>query len=301
MKKSKIYTRISGGLGNQMFEYAAARTIQLKQKEKGLDSKLFFSYEYYKKNQQEHEKYKLDKLNISDEPIRDDSKKSFKFLLATIFFHIYLRIICKFKNSSFSKFQKMIEWTGCYIYINGYYKIDSNKRNICLKGFFQNPKYFNEYREQIMDELSVKEEVRNKKLYDEIIKNESVCIHVRRGDYVNTIFDVCTKDYYLKGVELLNKKYKNLKFYIFSNDIKWCKDNIKVDNVTYVEGNSAIEDLKLMYSCKYFIISNSTYSWWAQYLSKRAKSVIAPSKWSKDKKYAYSELYKDNDWILIDV
>lgn len=298
-KKTKIYIRISGGLGNQMFEYATARAVQLEQKEKGFDSKLYFTYEYYK-TPQAHEKYKLNLLNISDEPIYDNSKKSFKFLVATFFFHIYLRIISRFKNSSYEKFQKSIEWTGCYINTNGYYKIDSNKKNICLKGFFQDPRYFNKYKNIIIDELSIKSKVKNQKLYNEILKNESVCIHVRRGDYVNSPLEVCTKEYYLKAIKLLKKKYKNLKFYVFSDDIKWCKENIIDDDVTYVEGNSAIDDLKLMYSCKYYIISNSTFSWWSQYLSKRVTCVIAPNRWSNDRRYAYSELYNDNDWILID-
>lgn len=299
-KKTKIYIRISGGLGNQMFEYATARAVQLEQKEKGYDSKLYYSYEYYK-TPKAHEKYKLNLLNISTESIYDNSKKSFKFLMATVFYHIYLLIVSKWKNSSLNKYQRLIEWSGCYINTNGYYKINCDKKNICLKGFFQDPRYFNKYKKNIIDELSVKGDVKNQNLYNNILKSESVCIHVRRGDYINTHLDVCTKDYYLNAIKLLEKKYRNLKYYVFSDDINWCRENIKINNVTYVEGNSATDDLKLMYSCKYYIISNSTFSWWGQYLSKRVECVIAPSKWSNDSRFAYSELYNDNDWILIDV
>ena len=109
-----------------------------------------------------------------------------------------------------------------------------------MVGYFQSKKYFEDNEDIIRRELQVKDNLagKNKKLYDEINKNNSVCLHIRRGDYVNTFFEVCTKDYYLEAINIMNKKVNNAKYYIFSDDINWAKDNIKIDNATYVDWNN---------------------------------------------------------------
>ena len=115
----------------------------------------------------------------------------------------------------------------------------------------------------------------------------SVCVHIRRGDYTYLKnYQVCSIAYYLKAMEIMKGKIKEPKFYIFSDDIEWVKKNIDFDvDVTYIDkNNTSYEELRLMYSCKHFIISNSSFSWWAQYLStNKNKVVISPNIWYQNK------------------
>ena len=97
----------------------------------------------------------------------------------------------------------------------------------------------------------------------------------------------------------MNKLVKKPQYIVFSDDVEWCKNNMHFPkNTIYESGNDPIwEKIRLMYSCKHFIISNSTFSWWAQYLSNnKNKIVIAPKKWNN---FEYSELIYDDKWILL--
>ena len=159
-----------------------------------------------------------------------------------------------------------------------------------------------ENKDIIRKELQIKDELegKNKKVYEEIKKSNSVCVHIRRGDYVGSFYEVCTKEYYLDAIKLMNKKVKNTHFYIFSDDISWAKENLGLKDVTYIDWkNNQYQDLKLMSSCKNFIMSNSSFSYWAQFLSENEeKVVIAPSKWFKNGKKI--DIYEDS-WNLIEI
>ena len=132
---------------------------------------------------------------------------------------------------------------------------------------------------------------------------ESVGIHVRRGDYLNIPLysGICDLPYYTRAIEYIKSKSKNPKFYIFSNDMEWCKINLPVENAVFVEANTGINsifDMILLSSCKYNIIANSSFSWWGAWLNKNKKAVIAPTKWYNNKKRdAAVEL--SADWIRI--
>lgn len=155
---------------------------------------------------------------------------------------------------------------GAYIYAQ-------MKRGEIPDIYVQDPKYFDEYRKDILN------------LYGAGISNSSfrVAIHVRRGDYVNNPFyvDLTKTDYYQKAMEM----FPNCKFVVFSDDITWCKTNPLFESCEFSEGQSEIEDMNSMASCMGIIIANSSFSWWAAYLSSDAK-VIAPKvdNWYTDKK-----------------
>lgn len=134
----------------------------------------------------------------------------------------------------------------------------------------------------------------NAYLYDVLnSERETVCISIRRGDYitnetVNRRMNICSRDYFKEAVSLLNSKINNPVYIVFSDDVSWCRKNIDFirDNECYFEtGNDPVwEKLRLMYSCKHFIISNSTFSWWAQYLSQNPeKIVVSPNRWTSEK------------------
>ena len=116
-----------------------------------------------------------------------------------------------------------------------------------------------------------------------INKSNSVSLHVRRGDYLNLknigVLDV---DYYIKAVEYIRKNVEKPTFYIFSDDLEWCKNSLGfLDDCIYVDWTQTeIDDLKLMSFCRHNIIANSSFSWWGAWLNQNPKkTVIAPKGW----------------------
>ena len=137
-----------------------------------------------------------------------------------------------------------------------------------------------------------------------------MAIHVRRGDYVSNVksFDfhgICEVTYYKNAIEQLNAKLDNPTYFIFSDDVQWVRNNFNfISNYTLVSDNAEqnnFEDFRLMRFCKHQIIANSTFSWWAAWLSDNPKSVIAPSKWFGPNNA--DKLTKDlfpEEWRMID-
>jgi hypothetical protein len=140
------------------------------------------------------------------------------------------------------------------------------KRGLIPDIYVQDPQYFDEYRNDI------------RQLFGQgISKIDMVALHVRRGDYVNNKFyvDLMETDYYQKAMDM----FQGESFVVFSDDIEWCKTKAIFDGCEFVQGDE-IEDMNKMASCKGIIMANSSYSWWASYLS-NAK-VVYPSKWYTD-------------------
>jgi hypothetical protein len=141
-----------------------------------------------------------------------------------------------------------------------------------------------------------------------IINSNSVSLHIRRGDYLdNPIFANLSVEYYEKSVDFIKKKYNDAAFFVFSDDLSWAKNNLKLNVSTYyVDVNDAktdYMDLMLMASCKHNVIANSTFSWWGAWLNNNPdKIIIAPRKWyndkTKQKKYENGALVPNN-WVKI--
>lgn len=144
--------------------------------------------------------------------------------------------------------------------------------NLELRGYFQSYKYFNH----------IEDKIREKVFHFPSAHNtiDFVSIHIRRGDYLlySDRFVNCTIEYYKEAMQLMGGNNKN--FLIFSDDIQWCVENFKGENIEFSCNNSELADMVLMSQCKNHIISASSYSWWAAYLSaNNDKQVIAPSQW----------------------
>ena len=175
-------------------------------------------------------------------------------------------------------------------------------------GYFESDKYFNNIKEKLTYEFSykLKKLDKNENIYKNALEKNSVCISIRRGDFLttNNAYDcvVCDIQYFEKALVEIEKKLKDYNLIIFSDDIDWVKKNMffETKNIVFEKGNDNVyEKLRMMSMCNNFIISNSTFSWWAQYLSKnKRKIVIGPSKWRNTNISLYNDIY-EKDWILI--
>jgi len=298
-KPKKFYVKLMGGLGNQMFQYACVRNLAIENNGiayidlSGITNKT-------------HNIYSLNYLNISDEVKIINSKKSIKGFICYLIFGIFCKFFGDNQNAFniFSSFEKNLNKDGIYCVPDGYIKLEkASSKNNYLVGYFQSSKFFKENENLIKKELTVKVKNRdiNKEIINKISTTNSVCIHIRRGDYIGHYLQVCNDKYYYDAIKLINKCIKDPNYFVFSDDIKWVKENMKFpNNTTFVDNdNSNYEELNIMSKCKNFIISNSTYSYWAQFLStNKNKIVVAPSKWFlNDKK---TDIYEEK-WKLIDI
>ena len=274
-----IIVKLSGGLGNQLFQYAVGRQLaKLARTQLKLD---ILSYNTYKVHD-----YSLPHFNIQE---CIASKKE----------------INELKHGKIGSLARIFpSLIGMYLLPSTYIKEKEFQFNpeilkrpdgVYLDGYWQNEKYFSGIEDEIRQELTVNKTPRgkNKELGKIIMaSSKSVCIHIRRGDYTQPktrrVHGLCSLDYYYKSVELICQKVKNPHFFIFSNDMDWVYENLKISSsTTLVEHNNSnkdYEDLRLMTKCSHHIIANSTFSWWAAWLSNNLeKIVIAPKKWFVDK------------------
>lgn len=247
-----IITRLIGGLGNQLFQYAIARHIA----EIHHTTLLIDLTEF--------ETYKLHKYSL------------FAFNIQAGF-------------ASVDEIASLTQIKEKHFHFDPDFKSFHN--NVLLKGYWQTEKYFIGISDIIRNEFSVKYPLMNKDLeISKLIKNSnSVSMHIRRSDYVpdtytDQIFDSLNLDYYINAVKLLSEKENNLEFFIFSDDPEWVKDNISLEYPhVYIVHNTAdtnYEDLRLMSLCKHNIIANSSFSWWGAWLNINPnKKVYAPKKW----------------------
>jgi hypothetical protein len=154
--------------------------------------------------------------------------------------------------------------------------------NLKLNGYYQSEKYFKHNRDKILECFSIDDESRKyiDEKYDNILKNKTCSIHVRRGDYLglSNIHPTCSINYYGDAMKQMDN---DTVFLVFSDDIEWCKQNIKFNHlVHFVEGNEDYMDMWLMSLCDNNIIANSSFSWWGAWLNNNPnKKVIVPKKW----------------------
>lgn len=166
--------------------------------------------------------------------------------------------------------------------------------SLMLDGFYQNISEFQNVIDEVKEQFTFKNKFNENilKLSEQINQREdTVCIHVRRSDYVNNPtanahHGVLGIEYYESSKKLIENKYANPVYYVFSDDIEWCKNNIKSNYEMHYVGEDYYGDrdsghLYLMQSCKNHIIANSSFSWWSAFLA-NSSYTIAPKKWRLD-------------------
>lgn len=163
--------------------------------------------------------------------------------------------------------------------------------NCYLMGYWQSEKYFSDYANQIRRDFEFAPPLTfmNAKFAEQMRVEPSVSLHVRRGDYVsnpraNATHGVCSLDYYRDAVQFIAGRVVNPRFYVFSDDVDWVRDNLKLEfpheYVNHNQGQESYNDMRLMSLCKHNIIANSSFSWWGAWLNAFAdKIVVAPKRW----------------------
>ena len=270
-----IITKIMGGLGNQMFEYAIARSMAQR------NNDIFkLDISYYSKPKQELRTYELNLFNI-DETIATEQEYNKLRRRKGFLFNITKAVNALMNRQSFYRKEKEDALFDEEVY--------NLKGNIYLDGYWQNEKYFKEIREQLIEDFTPKSDISEKAqgYLKDIENTNSVSLHIRRGDYIsdltaNNFHGVTNIEYYNRAVDYVNDQVSEPVYYIFSDDIAWCKNNFDfLENKIFVDDtSSAIDDLELMKRCKHNIIANSSFSWWAAWLNENSnKIVITPKVW----------------------
>lgn len=294
-----IYVNITGGLGNQMFQYALARKYQMQ-----TGQKIILNI-HELKNFKLSRSYQLNGFMISNNTEVSDKRLPW-FVHRRNFLNKVLRKLSpKGYLYIVNRFFNALVW---YLETNVDLPEIKDDKDIYIGGYWQSSYYFRDVNDIILNEFVAKKEIKkeNISLYEKIINSESICVTIRRGDYVSDpkykkIYFVCDNDYFIEGVNRIKAEIPEAKVFVFSDDVDWVKQNIDFNcETSYESGKDDVwEKLRLMSACKHFVISNSTFSWWAQHLSTNPDKIIyAPSKWYPDGRPC--DIYEDN-WRYIDV
>ena len=270
-----IIVKLMGGMGNQMFQYAMAKSMSMKYN-------VPFLMDRYSLDNFDWRNYDLDLFNIEENFIKEPVESLF------------------------------IDegWSDLTFRPNIYNILDNKEiENIYLQGYFQHIEYTEPIYDILKKEFTLKNEITNQRTLDlmsDIRDNNSVMLNVRRTDFVNNphhgTMDV---DYYNKAISIINKNVENPKYFIFSDDIEWCKENLSnIENSFIVDhsykGDRFGEYLELMKNCKHFIIPNSSFAWWSAYLcDNKNKIVIAPEKWLLIENLKTDLITEKLNWIKI--
>lgn len=290
-----IITKLIGGLGNQMFQYAAGRSFALK-----LHTQLKLDVGSFNNEGVTRRKYGLQVFNIKAQIASDQEIDRLK-LSPQGLLNYFPRVV------------KLIEFaTGRRHVIESDYRLDLPpiRDASYFEGNWNSERYFKDIESVIRRDFTfkMKPDTKNRKLLNLIRKSNAVGIHIRRGDYitnpkVNQKYWTCSAEYYNSAIKLVRNKITKPVFFIFSDDPVWIAEHFKNKPnfivVTHNTGKKSYEDLRLMIACKHNILANSSFSWWGAWLNNNHhKIVIAPKLWFKDTFLESTELVPST-WVRI--
>ena len=272
-KNNKLIVRLFGGLGNQLFIYSTSRSLALRNNaELVIDDITGFKYDqkYKRLNQLKNFKLKYKKAN-SEERLEPFSR---------------IRRFLKRKLNNFKQFKDRD-----YIFQNnrGFDNRINNfqiKGKVFFEGYWQSEKYFKDFENQIRKDLKIlpPNDKKNLETAKQIKNKNSVAVHFRFFDNETLSNNNASLEYYKKSIKLMESKFKNLHYFIFSDkkNISSIYLPLKKTKFTFINHNkgdkNAYADLWLMSQSKYFITANSTFSWWGAWLSEYSKKVVITPK-----------------------
>lgn len=278
-----IIVNLHGQLGNQMFQYALGRNLQL------LGRKVRFYTGYFK----QHPEHDLALPRIFGLELPEATRN--QMLACREDRH---RLVDRVRRKIFGRHEHVFTEVGSKSY-DFRPEVFDFKRGL-IDGYWQSEKYFMSIADAVHKVFTFPEaSERNKILAAEMAENISVSIHIRRGDYLGC-YPVMDQTYYDPAMAYYKEKYDNVHFYVFSNDIAWCREHLKAEKISFVDWNTGKDspfDMWLMTQCKHNIIANSSFSWWGAWLNKnKGKEVIAPKTWFY---HAETPDVYGRDWIII--
>jgi len=307
---------LRGGLGNQMFQYALGLNIAKKNNaELVLDTT--FLNDRFPRKEFTYRNFDLNVFTLSPSKILSGktwegkphfsvlSKISEKLPIPGIWFGLDIAFLMAKKILGMGK---IIKEKKDYIFDPDVLKA---KGSIVLWGHWQSEKYFADIADDVRSAFHFRKKLSGEVevLAEQIKNSNSVSIHVRRGDYVKfenmkKIAGDTNLSYYSRAVSYIAERVSSPHFFVFSDDIAWCHENIKVQfPVTYLDdktaGHKNAYHLELMSLCKHNIIANSTFSWWGAWLNNNPdKIVVAPERWRADVSREDNDIVP-NGWIKI--
>lgn len=324
-----IYLIIKGRAGNQLSQYAFALLL----KEKLGFEKIYADFSLLKNEN--------DLKSDSDNYVFQDDLQLFQTNYSVcnqVCLNLKIKIIWKlsrlidyiwiklFKTQGFFRLPNIEKKTWRYFVKHGIFSIynienisaflleldDINvSGNIMIEGLYEDYRIHELVRCRLLEYFTPKLPAlsKNEYIYRQAQLENSVCISIRRGDFLNERFKnrhfVTDEEYYHSAIEVIKKLVPNPKFIVFSDDIKYAKSILKdiTDTVFEEGGDDVAEKIRMMSMCHHFILSNSTFSYWAMYLGDRdGKKVIAPSIWKRPKKgYGIFSNLLMPDFILINI
>lgn len=277
-----VVINLTGGLGNQMFQFAIAKIMAKKNRTQVLLDLSFFEDIKGRKDITLRE-FELDVFDNLYRVVTDNIAEQFK----------NPKRIHKIKRSLNLRYPKVYRESN-FMFHPELLKI---KPPVYLIGYFQSYKYLKSHENFIRSLFVFPEDKigeQNLKLLNFLEKNITTAVHIRRGDYIlnpeiERIHGVCSLDeYYNKAIERIRNINENITFVFFSDDIEWVREKfshkeLKKIFVTHNRKKDSWVDLFLMSKCSNNIIANSSFSWWGAWLNKnRDKTVIAPKRWFKE-------------------
>lgn len=289
-----IIALLKGGLGNQLYQYASARALAEKNKTSIWLDLSILNREARNTTKRNFELHHFRLIESKDvKLINNSNMKLPKNIIQKLAVKILKKVILEYFESG-SHFNE------------NFFK---SNHSVAIYGYFQSYKYFDFIRHQLFHDFQLVEPLddRNLEALGSILSCDSVCIHVRRGDYVsleaaNVFHGLCDLNYYSEAINIIHSKIENPHFFIFSDDIPWCRSRFNEANISFVNVNNSDNahlDLNLMKNCKHFIIANSSFSWWGAWLAEnKNKIVIAPKKWFAEENSNIEDRIP-NEWLVI--
>ena len=284
-----IIIRMIGGLGNQMFQYAFYKNLKEKYGHVKCDINGFENYKLHNGFELENNfDIKIEKATL------DEIQKSTNFYNR----NIGVRLIRKYFGYKKTHIkEKNFKWDSL-----------ATKNDLYLDGYWQNDIFFGNTK-NLRDDFKFLDSPSDNELYKMIKSSNAISLHVRRGDYVgNAVYTLLSEEYYATAMDLISKQVENPTFYVFSDDLEWAEKmllsslKLKHNIIFYTNGkSSAIQDMKLMSSCKHNVIANSSFSWWGAWLNdNETKIVVYPSQWYSDPKVNKEHIdTMPSDWLII--
>jgi hypothetical protein len=287
-----VIVKIKHGLGNQLFQYATGRSLA-----RHLGTELVLDISAYPP--QSFRQYGLGDFMVAPRILGPRARYGIK----------------KFRRKWLTPVRAVAQAAGIIrIMADGHRGFDPTfhrrARIVYLDGFWQSERYFAADRELLLAELTLRAPASPaiSPLLARVRAETSVCVHVRRGDYVSAPdgeqhWAICDLAYYQAAMAHIGERTVNARFYFFSDDPAWVQSHFGSSaNCVIVSGQMAqsdLDDFRLMMNCRHFIIANSTFSWWAAWLGRAAdKIVVAPRQWYRSGKFMDKDLVPER-WVRL--